>query len=264
MSCLHFLGTPKNKLTLGRRTNGNSNNSRSGSQNRDAAEELKSFAVPEPKAPQQPQQQHQQHPVFDDTFDSPPPEQQRSHKRARTASFLAPIEEISTPPQQAAVTLPEPEFPEPHPTLNFTPAWSNAVLPRRRTPHNRSMSVSQIGTLPSQVWAHLYPSIPPSVSTFQAPPTTSPCRIWQKSNRIYAKMFSIKKNSSWAADQFNTGTLFKAVKEGWGAIPSALQSNPVLDILREIDVEVFPRLDRATRTALMIKSHLLMKVRLFQ
>ena len=199
-------------------------------------------------------------PVFDD-FDEPPPrEQQRSHKRARTASFLVPIEEVEPVQRQQPVQLPEPEFPEPHSTLNFTPAWSAAVVPRRRNPHNRSMSVSQIGTLPSQLWSQLYPQLPPSISTFQAPPTTSPCRIWQKSNRIYAKMFSIKKNANWAADEITTGTLFKAVKEGWGSLPDNLQVNPVLDVLREIDVEVFPRLDRVTRTALMIKSHLLMKV----
>lgn len=74
-------------------------------------------------------------------------------------------------------------------------------------------------------------------------------------------MFSIKKNASWAADEITIGTLFKAVKEGWGSLPDNLQVNPVLDVLRGIDVEVFPRLDRVTRTALMIKSHLLMKVR---
>lgn len=57
-------------------------------------------------------------------------------------------------------------------------------------------------------------------------------------------MFSIKKNSSWAADEITSGTLFKAVKEGWNSLSAPLQVNPVLDVLREIDVEVFPRLDR--------------------
>lgn len=73
-------------------------------------------------------------------------------------------------------------------------------------------------------------------------------------------MFNIKTHSSGAADEITTGTLFKAVKEGWGRIDSSLQSNPVLAVLREIDVQVFPNLDQVTRVALMHKSHLLMKV----
>lgn len=54
--------------------------------------------------------------------------------------------------------------------------------------------------------------------------------------------------------------LFKAVKEGWTALGDEMNSNPVLSVLRMIDQEVFPKLDRVTRVALMHKSHLLMKV----
>jgi hypothetical protein len=72
-------------------------------------------------------------------------------------------------------------------------------------------------------------------------------------------MFSIKLSCPWAAEAITTGTIVRALRDGWGVMTSELRGNLVLRILMDIDQEIFPMLDRITRVAVIYKSHLLLK-----
>jgi hypothetical protein len=89
------------------------------------------------------------------------------------------------------------------------------------------------------------------------------CQIWETSNKIYSQISKI--SSDCPAVDFSSanyaGSIFKAVINGWAALSIQERSNPILQILRDID-QVFPQLDRATRVAFMYKSHMLLKASL--
>lgn len=164
------------------------------------------------------------------------------------AAVVTAIKEVASSPINSSMDCTS------EPSLCFSDSWDSAIVPRTRARARPSQPPDV-----NQLWAKLYPSLPTSPP--QRIPHAAPCGLWQATNRIYAKMFNIKLSRCESADEISTGSLFKAVKDGWGALRPEELRNPVLEVLREIDQKIFPRLDRVTRVALMHKSHLLMKVR---
>jgi len=194
--------------------------------------------------------------LFNDSASAPPPSpiledssmEEDQSSNTTTTAVITTIQEVASSPINCSMDRPS------EPSLCFSDSWDSAIVPRTRARARSSQTPD-----PNQLWAKLYPSLP------TPPPQrirhAAPCRIWQTSNRIYAKMFNIKISRSGSADEISTGSLFKAVKDGWGALSPEELRNPALAVLREIDQQIFPTLDRVTRVALMHKSHLLMKVR---
>ena len=91
-------------------------------------------------------------------------------------------------------------------------------------------------------------------------PDFIPCKIWQKANSIYAGIFDYPRERIQAANKVEAGSLFKVVKEGWGSLSLKERSNPVLQILKEVDQYLFWDLDPVTKIANLYKSMLLLKV----
>jgi hypothetical protein len=113
-------------------------------------------------------------------------------------------------------------------------------------------------TISDYLWHRLFPTISaPHVPQIERP---SVCELWQRSNRIYAKIFNIRKSCSSSADELSTSTLIKAVKDGWSSLSIKDQNNPALQVLKEVDVEIFPHSDKVTKIAMLHKSHRLIKV----
>jgi hypothetical protein len=102
----------------------------------------------------------------------------------------------------------------------------------------------------------------PVETTMSAPavPDFVPCKIWQKANAIYAKIFDFEKGERVsAANTVDSGSLFKVVKEGWDSLTFQERNNPMLQILKEVDQQLFWDLDPVTKIANLYKSHLLLK-----
>jgi hypothetical protein len=91
-------------------------------------------------------------------------------------------------------------------------------------------------------------------------PDFVPCKIWQKANAIYAGIFDYPRDRIAVANKVDEGSLFKAVKEGWGSLSLKERANPVLQILKEVDQNLFWDLDPVTKVANLYKSMLLLKV----
>ena len=91
-------------------------------------------------------------------------------------------------------------------------------------------------------------------------PDFVPCKIWQKANAIYAGIFDYPRDRMQSADKVEVGSLFKVVREGWGALSLKERANPVLQILMEVDQNLFWDLDPVTKIANLYKSMLLLKV----
>jgi hypothetical protein len=161
-----------------------------------------------------------------------------------TTAAVTSIQEVASSPINRALDCPS------QPSLNFSSRDSAIVLRASSTP----------APDPIQLWAKLYRSIP-KPPPHPLLPQAVPCRLWQKTNRIYAKMFNIKLSCSGSAEEISTGSLIKAVKDGWGALRPEELRNPAMGVLMEVDQQIFPTLDRVTRIALMHKGHMLMKVR---
>lgn len=102
----------------------------------------------------------------------------------------------------------------------------------------------------------------PLKTTMPEPPTPdfTPCPIWMKANAIYAGIFKYPKDRIISANKAEPGSLTKVVKEGWGSLSLAERSNPVLQILKEVDQNLFWDLDPVTKFANLYKSLLLLKV----
>jgi hypothetical protein len=64
------------------------------------------------------------------------------------------------------------------------------------------------------------------------------------------------------AREVQAGSLVKVVKEGWGSLSLRERSNPVLQILKDVDQQLFWDLDSVTKLANLYKSMLLLKVSL--
>lgn len=95
-------------------------------------------------------------------------------------------------------------------------------------------------------------------------PEFTQCKFWKKANSIYARIFDYDKERILAANTVDSGALFKVVKEGWGSLTPHERDNPVLQILEEVDQNLFWDLDPVTKIANLYKSHLILKVRLFE
>lgn len=91
-------------------------------------------------------------------------------------------------------------------------------------------------------------------------PDFVPCKIWQKANAIYAGIFDYPRDRIAVANKVDAGSLFKVVKEGWGSLSLKERANPVLQILKEVDQNLFWDLDPVTKIANLYKSMLLLKV----
>lgn len=87
-----------------------------------------------------------------------------------------------------------------------------------------------------------------------------PCRIWQKANAIYANIFNYSKERRLEANKVEAGSLIKVIKGGWGSLSLKERGNPVLQILKEVDQNLFWDLDPVTKIANLYKSMLLLKV----
>lgn len=86
------------------------------------------------------------------------------------------------------------------------------------------------------------------------------CKFWKKANSIYARIFDYDKERIVAADTVDSGALFKVVKHGWDCLTPQERDNPVLQILEEVDQNLFWDLDPVTKIANLYKSHLILKV----
>jgi hypothetical protein len=91
-------------------------------------------------------------------------------------------------------------------------------------------------------------------------PDFVPCKIWQKANAIYAGIFDYPRDRRQAANKVDAGSLVKVVKKGWGALSLKERANPVLQILKEVDQNLFWDLDPVSKVANLYKSMLLLKV----
>jgi hypothetical protein len=102
----------------------------------------------------------------------------------------------------------------------------------------------------------------PTKTAFPPPPTPeySPCHIWQKANSIYERIFQFDRHLVYDTDKANSGALVKAVRDGWSSLNLEEKSNPVLQILEEVDHHLFNNLDPVTKVANLYKSFLLLKV----
>jgi hypothetical protein len=85
------------------------------------------------------------------------------------------------------------------PALNFVDAWTTAPVRSHSWSTDPVTTVSNISDLRPRP-QHSFPAIlyPPPTISFANPPSVRaelPCRIWDKCNRIYAQMFSIKLSS---------------------------------------------------------------------
>ena len=112
---------------------------------------------------------------------------------------------------------------------------------------------------PAPLW-----NIPSPVKTsLPTPPLPdfAQCCFWKKANSIYARMFDYDKEKISQANHVDSGALFRVVKEGWGSLTPSERENPVLQILEEVDQNLFWDLDPVTKIANLYKSHLLLKVR---
>lgn len=92
------------------------------------------------------------------------------------------------------------------------------------------------------------------------PPDFVQCKFWKKANSIYARIFDYDKERISAANNVDSGALFKVVKEGWGSLTPQERENPVLQILEEVDQNLFWDVDPVTKIANLYKSHLILKV----
>ncbi|KAF8850538.1 hypothetical protein BDZ45DRAFT_192580 [Acephala macrosclerotiorum] len=90
-------------------------------------------------------------------------------------------------------------------------------------------------------------------------PDYEPCDVWKKANSIYARIFAFDRQRIAEADQVDPGSLVKVVKSGWDSLPLSEQSNPIFEILREVDQYLFWDLDPVTKIANLYKSMLLLK-----
>jgi hypothetical protein len=108
-------------------------------------------------------------------------------------------------------------------------------------------------------------SIPSPIKTRMPtppPPEFTQCCFWRKANAIYARIFDYDKESISAANNVDSGALFKIVKEGWGSLTTQERANPILQILEDVDQYLFWDLDPVTKIANLYKSHLILKVSL--
>lgn len=116
----------------------------------------------------------------------------------------------------------------------------------------------------NRVFEHTpYWNLPCPLKTAMPEPTVPefvPCKIWQKANAIYAGIFDYPRDRIQTANKVDAGSLFKVVKEGWGALSLKERANPVLQILKEVDQNLFWDLDPVTKVANLYKSMLLLKV----
>lgn len=135
--------------------------------------------------------------------------------------------------------------------------WTNsldetAVALTSRWDGMRSPNFKQppIWSLPSPVKTRL-PTPPP--------PDFVQCKFWKKANSIYGRIFDYDKERILAANNVDSGALFKVVKEGWGSLTPRERENPVLQILEEVDQNLFWDLDPVTKIANLYKSHLILK-----
>lgn len=91
-------------------------------------------------------------------------------------------------------------------------------------------------------------------------PDYEPCEVWRKANLIYARIFEFDRHRIAEADQVDSGSLVKVVKSGWDSLPLSERSNPIFEILREVDQYLFWDLDPVTKIANLYKSMLILKV----
>jgi len=100
----------------------------------------------------------------------------------------------------------------------------------------------------------------PQIRTLEAPlPDFEPCKIWQKANSIYANIFKYSMDRKREANKVKAGSLIKVIKGGWGSLSLKERGNPVLQILQEVDQNLFWDLDPVTKIANLYKSLLLLK-----
>ncbi|KAH8598224.1 hypothetical protein B0O99DRAFT_616187 [Bisporella sp. PMI_857] len=90
-------------------------------------------------------------------------------------------------------------------------------------------------------------------------PDFIPCKIWQTANSIYGSIFVYPRERILSANNVDPGSLFKAIKEGWGSLSLKERSNPVLQILKDVEQNLFWDLDPVTKVATLYKSMLLLK-----
>jgi len=128
---------------------------------------------------------------------------------------------------------------------------SVALMGGENNPRHPSLHHTPFWDLPSPIKTKLDP--PPLDYT--------PCKIWQKANAIYAKIFDYNRDRVYEADRTDPGSLVKFVKDGWNTMSPKERSNPILQILREVDQHLFWDLDPVTKIANLYKSMLLLKVR---
>lgn len=110
-------------------------------------------------------------------------------------------------------------------------------------------------------WNWLSPRMNPTPKpTLDPSPIKYKC-TWKRSNVIYGKLFSINSTGGLTARESRVNILFKAVRKGWESVSAQERSDPVLEILKEVDEEIFEFLDPVTRIAALQKSHMLLTVR---
>jgi hypothetical protein len=135
-------------------------------------------------------------------------------------------------------------------SIEFTDLWMDDITIGSRN-STSWLDLSGPWTLPSPLSTTV--PVRSQVRTVQ-------CQIWETSNKIYSQISKISPDCAAAVDFSSAnyaGSIFKAVINGWAALSIQERSNPILQILRDID-QVFPQLDRATRVAFMYKSHMLL------
>lgn len=83
----------------------------------------------------------------------------------------------------------------------------------------------------------------------------------QKATDIYARVYRMTPDHISQMKQADLSSVVKAINEGWDALNGMSESNPLLNILRDIDQQVFAQADSTLRLAVMYKNYHLVKVR---
>lgn len=103
-----------------------------------------------------------------------------------------------------------------------------------------------------------------SIPVMPPPPTPASCEpysFWIKGNHIYAKILACSAASRVAAAaQASAGTVIRFVKHGWDGLSVTEKSNPLIQIMRDVNESLFWDMEPVVKIATFYKSQMLMKV----
>jgi hypothetical protein len=145
--------------------------------------------------------------------------------------------------------------------------YDELIIPAQAAPHWSGLeddfisNYTQTASTP-QSTAQLWKFMNNPLNTIIPPPQftrTNPCVLWQRANSIYSTVFSIPQAQRLQILNFDTGILFQVIRDGWDTLTGSERRNPILQILKQVDQQLFRHLDPISRLAIVYKSQALVK-----